>query len=174
VSSVAHHQSNGLAEAGVKIAKTLLAKSEGWTDFCRRLAARNVMISPTGCLAPATLFFGRQLRGEWPVWRPQKDAPKSGPIEMKEKRHYRRGQAVLEVGQRVRLQNPVTKRWDEQGDIMEIRPGQRSYVVQVKNGKKTIRNIKYLKVVKGHLWPTNTEEMAPSKLCPRLAFKKRY
>jgi len=47
-SSVSHHQSNGLAEAGIKVAKNLLAKSINREDFKYRLARRNATLSPDG------------------------------------------------------------------------------------------------------------------------------
>ena len=50
----------------------------------------------------------------------------------------------LEIGTEVRLQNPDTKRWDEQGAIIKKGP-HRDYFVRILNGKTRWRNRRFLR-----------------------------
>jgi hypothetical protein len=48
----------------------------------------------------------------------------------------------------VRIQNPVTKRWDSTGIIVEARNGYRSFFIKKKNGRETLRNRRYLRLIR--------------------------
>uniref|UniRef100_A0A8D8ZPP5 Uncharacterized protein K02A2.6 n=2 Tax=Cacopsylla melanoneura TaxID=428564 RepID=A0A8D8ZPP5_9HEMI len=63
-SSPYHHQSNGAAEAAVKIAKVILKKNED--PFLASLVYRNTTIPELG-KSPAELMFGRKLRDVLPM-----------------------------------------------------------------------------------------------------------
>ena len=53
----------------------------------------------------------------------------------------------LEIGQRVLIQNPQTKSWDQECQITGIRPTGRSYDVLFDNGKSSIRNRTFLRPI---------------------------
>ena len=47
---------------------------------------------------------------------------------------------TLSINQRVLVQNPITKSWDDQGIITKVRPLGRSYEVLMDSGKMFLRN----------------------------------
>jgi len=118
LSSAYYPDSNGLAEAAVKSTEYLMRKSDNYNDFLKRhLEWKNV---PTAGLrtSPAERFFGRTLKSALPRISPILK------ITQVESRHSK-----LHINQRVRIQDPISKRWDDTGTIMEIRESQRSYNV---------------------------------------------
>jgi len=155
ISSVSHHQSNGLAEAGVKIAKLLLSKSSEWNDFLYRLARRNATPSPDGRGTPSTLFYGRDLRFDLPSIRPRATQPKRKP-RVGPARSYMRKEKTFCINERVRIQSPLDKRWNTSGIITAVRPNGRSYVIKMQNGRQTIRNVRYIKAMT-HIPVKNSE-----------------
>jgi hypothetical protein len=52
----------------------------------------------------------------------------------------------FEVGTAVLLQDPISKRWDEQGNIVEVSSTGRSYLVDM-NGRLLWRNCRFLRPV---------------------------
>lgn len=52
----------------------------------------------------------------------------------------------LPIGTAVRLQNPVTKRWDVIGSVVEMRPSKRSYFIDV-DGVRMLRNRRFIKPI---------------------------
>ena len=155
-SSPYHPRSNGQAEAGVKICKHLVKKcqAKGWTNFRAVMAAYRAMPRGDG-VAPASLFFGRDLRGQLPVL-PNKD--KSSRAEMEAKREalrqakddsFNKEKTELECfekGDFVRLQHPKTHEWYGTGQIMEVLYPGRSYVIREDfTGKEVRRNRRYLR-----------------------------
>ena len=61
----------------------------------------------------------------------------------------------LEIGQRVLIQNPQTKSWDQECQITGIRPTGRSYDVLFDNGKSSIRNRTFLRPIN---WKASDDE----------------
>ena len=53
----------------------------------------------------------------------------------------------LTSGQRVLVQNPISKSWDEKGIIIEVRPDGRSYEVNMDSGKSFVRNRAFLRPI---------------------------
>ena len=149
LSSAYHPESNGHAEAAVKNMKYLLQKYDHvWKKFQPALLEwRNTPRSGSEH-SPAQLMFGRRQQTMLPMTdeaqaRSDVTLGKNShasqspqlPVEgnsqetlvlnSKEK-NYR----VLQIGEKVRIQNAVTKRWDGIGTILEIRDNNRSYLVQ--------------------------------------------
>ena len=133
ISSPHNPQSNGLAEAGVKNAKHLLMKCASAREFAyRMLEWRN---TPRACSpSPASLFFGRQLKG----FLPRLSSPFSGaklPVG-------------LRTGMRVRVQSPLSKRWDSTGTLRSPCGVGESWDITLDTGKVIRRNVRYIKPTK--------------------------
>ena len=130
--------SNGLAESAVKQAKMLLRKSDNEEDFRNRLQAwRNVPTTGSE-LSPAEKFFGRRQR----FGLPSIDVPPLSPLP-------RGGTATklpaLTVGDRVTIQDPLSKEWNVKGTIQAIRASGLSYDLERDSDGKTItRNRRFL------------------------------
>ena len=146
VSSPYHPQSNGHAEAMVKQMKNLLKKQMGnWELFKSALLEyRNVPRSDG--LSPSQKMFGRRQRTRLPVLQQA-----HGIINMKDRKvkeenqvEEEEDQKEFQVGQRVRIQDPHTNKWDSFGFIKKSFHQKRSYEIEI-DGKTFIRNRKFLK-----------------------------
>ena len=74
----------------------------------------------------------------------------------------------LSINQKVMVQNPISKSWDEKGIITGIRPNGRSYDVLLNSGKTFLRNRAFLCPIHGsskHQLP-DTKEEPPDALQP--------
>ena len=54
----------------------------------------------------------------------------------------------LSINQKVLVQNPITKSWDDQGLITKVRPLGRSYEILMDSGKTILRNRTLLRPIK--------------------------
>ena len=148
-SSPYNPQSNSLSESAVKQMKFLLKKvNENPNEFSSRLLDfRN---TPNVCgKSPAQIFFGRRLRDRLPHLPGANDLEVSNAkagannrrllMEQRENQHSTSLQP-LSVNQKVLVQNPITKSWDDQGIITSSRPHGRSYEVLMDSGKTILRN----------------------------------
>jgi hypothetical protein len=127
LSSACFPQSNGLAESAVKAAKYLLLKSENYADFENRLYDLQSIPSSGDRLSPAKKFFNRRFDTHLPTLQPYFD-----PILHVE------GRKQFKIGDHVRIQNAISKRWDATGSISEIRDIGRSYYVDRDIGRDTV------------------------------------
>jgi hypothetical protein len=118
VSSACFPQSNGLAESAVKAAKYLLLKSENYADFENKLYDLQNTPSSGDTLSPAEKLFRRRFCTHLPTLQPY-----FNPIMHVE------GRQQFKIGDRVRIQNTISKRWDETGSISNIQDSGRSYYV---------------------------------------------
>lgn len=147
VSSPYNPQSNGKAENAVKIAKNLLAKTSSTGDldneyFLRGLLEQRNTPGPKG-KSPAELVYGKFTRSFVPqlgVRLRTKNDSRAVPVRPVKGRIL----APLEKGQGVWVQNYKTKRWDQQGTVIEQRNDRRSYIVNC-NGVRVWRNRRFLK-----------------------------
>jgi hypothetical protein len=116
----------------------LLLKSESFMDFENRLYERQNMPSSGETMSPAEKNFKRAFRSHLPTlerfFNPvQKDS--------EAKIHFK-------VGDTVRIQNAVSKLWDDSGVIREVRESGRSYYIDRGSGRDIIlRNNIYLKLI---------------------------
>ena len=151
LSSAHYHESNGMAEAGVKQCKHLLGKCKGnWNEFQLALLEYRNVPNETG-YSPSQMFFGRRQRGSLPMlpWLTDMDvdAAENGAQNRRAKLNaVNPGILKPELGKgtRVTIQNEVTKRWDRTGEVMEVRESGQSYVINC-DGKSLVRNRKFLR-----------------------------
>ena len=123
-------QSNGHAEAVVKNMKYLLSNCGNFgKEFQQHLYKwRN---STTASFSPAQLSFGRKLHTTLPALDKQYRPPSHFPSKTKEKQCSIKAKAQfdqhakklppLRVGQKVHIQEPVSKKWDTIGTITNKR-----------------------------------------------------
>ena len=99
--------------------------------------------------SPAQMFFGRRLRDRLPHLPGANDLEvanaKAGADNRKllmEQRENQHGTSLqpLCINQRIMVQNPITKSWDDLGIITKVRPLGRSYEVLMDSGKTILRN----------------------------------
>ena len=148
LSSAYHHQSNGLAEAGVKVVKTLLDKCYIDREPFGEALAEYVRVPRSGCKhSPMFLFLGRQPRGRVPVTSPLTSA--EGAAADREASMPQPARQVntgnFQIGQRVLVQNMNSGKWDLKGSITGIREKGVSYFVDIDGGRVGLRNARFLR-----------------------------
>jgi hypothetical protein len=85
----------------------------------------------------AEKFFKRRFRTNLPTLDPF-----FNPDQINE------GRILFKIGDRVRIQNAVSKRWDDSGSISQIRDSGRSYYFDRDRGRDTVlRNNLFLKLI---------------------------
>ena len=148
-SSPYNPQSNGLSESAVKQMKFLMKKvNENPTEFSSRLLDFRNTPNLSG-KSPAQMFFGRRLRDRLPHLPGANDLEVANAMVGANKRKQQMEQQEnlpgtalppLSINQKVLVQNPITKSWDDHGIITSIRPLGRSYEVHMESGKIILRN----------------------------------
>ena len=152
MASAYNPSSNGLAEAAVKSVKRLLVKTmKTGEDFGLALQAfRNAPRADK--FSPCQMLLGRRQRSLLPALPSKKvhfaeaEEARRKTRESTKKYHDRTARALppLEVGSRVRLQHPISLKWDTTGTVKEVRESGRSYIVE-SEGKAYTRNRKALR-----------------------------
>ena len=130
-------QSNGHAESAVKSVKSLVAKSAESGDidsdeFCKGLLEWLNTPKAAG-LSPAKILYGHPLRFIIPaklcsykqIWKEKFDKWDSNVVvsKRKQKNRYDCGAKALnqfQIGQKIRIQDPNSKKWDRVGYIVGI------------------------------------------------------
>jgi len=151
-------QANGHAEACVKAMKSLVKKTSPGRRLDRSSFLQGILEwrnTPKQCgLSPAQMLMGRMLRSTLPCISPLLD-PKGGDeikLGLEESRekaaahHDSRTKTLppLKIGERVWIQDHVSKRWTHQGQIKNMRPN-RGYLIELENGKTWWRNRRFLR-----------------------------
>ncbi|MEL6802194.1 MAG: DDE-type integrase/transposase/recombinase [Bacteroidota bacterium] len=168
VSSPYYPQSNGRAELGVKTAKRMLREhtnSDGSLDndeVAMALLQYHNTPMQQGCMSPAQLLFGRSLPDFLPVsprmyqlhpyWAElsRKNQASRRAHQIKTAKRYNlatRKLPTLQAGQKVAVQNHVSKRWDRRGVILKVLPHRKYQLRLDDTGNTTFRNRRYLKHV---------------------------
>ena len=146
--------SNGLAEAAVKSVKYLIMKTANPTEFEKALLEfRNT--PRTDKTSPSQLFFGRRQRTavpslqecRQPVDQDQAMDRKRATQHAAETANHGVTLADLEVGTPVRVQNPMTRRWDHTGTIIPTNPSGRSHHIRLDDDTVVRRNRRYIKPI---------------------------
>ena len=154
-------QSNGHAEAAVKSVKMLVAKTchGGDTDsdqFCEGLLELRNTPRADG-RSPAQVVFGHPLRStlpasrrsfapEWQTAAANCDAKAAEIQDATEVYYNQRAKLLppLKIGTQVRLQDPVTKKWDRVGTVVGI-GNRRDFHVKMPSGAVFWRNRRFLR-----------------------------
>ena len=157
LSSAHHHESNGHAEVAVREMKHLLEKTKSFRKFREALLEWRNTPRFDG-LSPSQWLFGRRQRTETPALPKAYERitdetiseHESGRKEKMEKEKNRVDQhskklANLYNGDKIIIQNPITKRWDTKGTVIEKRKNGRSYLVKA-NGRYYTRNRIFLRI----------------------------
>ena len=156
ITSPHHPQSNGHAEAAVKALKHLIQKvapngNIRCEDFDRGLLEMRNMPNKTG-RSPAQILYGHPLRtcvpahpeAFKPEWQPDTEECDRRAAQLNEESQARynkraRPLPVLSIDQSVRIQDPVSKKWNRTGKVV-ARPRPRQYDVCLSNGRTLKRN----------------------------------
>ena len=140
-SSPYNPRSNGLAESAVKQAKLLLQKSKSTSEFDLALVAWQNTPSANDTLSPAQKFYNRRPRNPlFPSY-----SKLSSPVPPRGTERTRL--PALSLGDKVRLQNPLTKRWETEGVISAINPSGHSYDILMPDGDIFTRGRRLLKKI---------------------------
>ena len=153
-----HPEANGRSEAAVKAMKALLRHTGDITseEFHRGLLEwRNT--PKEGGRSPAMIIFGCQQRSIVPcppTSLERTKSPEDVNYEEKERQVKERRRVSFdlrtkelkpfEVGDRVRIQHPSTKRWADKGKVIRVLK-RRRYVVLLDDGRVQHRNRKFIR-----------------------------
>ena len=163
-SSPHYSQSNGKVEATVKSMKKLIASS--WTGrsvdvdkLCRALLQYRNTPSRRDNKSPAYKLFGhpiqdsvpahrRSFAGEWQSVTENVTSEHKATKSLEQSENYYNRNAHhlsdIVVGNRVAIQNHVTKAWDIYGVVTEVNAN-RKYHVRTNSGRVLVRNRRFLK-----------------------------
>ena len=153
-------QSNGHAESAVKAVKKLIATTTVRGDLDDENFQRGLLeyrnTPRVGGLSPAQILFGHPLRSampahrksfakEWQQTADDYDARCSQSHAHVEQRYNEHSHALppLRLSTHVRVQNPISKRWDRQGIIIGI-----NYHVKLPSGRVYWRNRRFLRTTR--------------------------
>lgn len=152
-SSPYHPESNGHAEAAVKAVKHLLKKCrELDEDFATALFEWRNVPRQDG-FSPAAMFFGHRQRGLLPTLPVRPINQDHAISSRKESRRYAKDRfdsrasilPNLAIGDRVLLQDPVSKTWTMKGTVVSTLPSGRTYEIETDDAGKKIRNRRFLR-----------------------------
>jgi hypothetical protein len=158
-------RSNGVAEAAVKEMKKLIranlttsANIDTQSLLAGLIMFRNTPRNPTN-KSPAELLFGRQIRDSLPCPRdmllPQYRYHSEERLynhEIARQKGPSRELPLLNPRASVRIQNPITKKWDNTGEVLDFGLNRREYLIRT--GDKIIRrNRHFLKEYEAEATP---------------------
>ena len=166
-SSAYYPESNGLAEAGVKQMKKLIAAENNDRTDLQSLVLLYRNSPSTSGYSPAQLFFGRSLKTSLP------SAPfqfldfdmdeavnaRQDAYDLRREYHdqHRAALPPLCKGDPVLVQNPISNAWDSTG-IEAVRASGNSYDVLLNGGRITSRNRKFLRPIRSESNPLDHAE----------------
>jgi hypothetical protein len=153
-SSPYNSQSNGLAESGVKNVKYLLDKClQTGEDY--KTALHEWRNCPrTNGTSPSEAFLGRQVRGKLPhIGLSKFNGERFQEVRRKENENVKERYdskayelPPLQIGNKVRIQDPVSKEWTKIGTIVSIHENGRSYELLTEEGKECRRNRRFIRL----------------------------
>jgi len=161
-SSPRYPQSNGKAEATVKSMKNLISaayarNSVNWDKLSRSLLLYRNTPSRKDGLSPAQKLLGQPVQDHLPAHR-RSFAPewqqsstdtdqKADNTQQMEQMYYdqhAKELTKLHIGNRVAVQNPISKMWDIYGTVVALGPHRR-YFVKTHSGRVLVRNRRFLR-----------------------------
>ena len=179
-SSPTYAQSNGHAEAAVKAVKALVLKAAPSGDlaneeFCQGLLELRNTSGANG-FSPAEVVFGRQLRSLVPAHRSSFQPKWTAAMEARNRQAIVDADAKerydqhayplrpLKLGDLVRVQDSISKRWERLGTIVGVGKF-RDYRVKSASGAVMWRNRRFIRLS----CPPTTEQAAAAALPPSAA-----
>ena len=140
-SSPEHHQSNGKAEVGVKITKTMMCKAlrDGNDQYAALLELRNTPRQDTG-ISPAEFMFGKNTRSLLPSTGTKHNPSKKQVMMKRAKRrlairsNYNKGARDLTPSQPVYYQYKEGRRPGWRRDTVRTEHSERSYIIDRRDG----------------------------------------
>ena len=121
-SSPYNPESNGGAESAVKMVKEIL-KREGKNGLQTGLLSLNTTVKQGMDGSPMDLFIGREVKSMIPGQRDRRITKEEIEMQRREiqerlqSKKRRKAREILEVGDKVAIQDPITKKWSQQGKI---------------------------------------------------------
>ena len=169
-------QSNGHAEAAVKTVKHLIGKTttNGSIDDERMYRGLLELRNTPGAdgRSPAQIVFGHPIRSWVPAhrnafaseWQHQADEcdAKAAQDRLQREQHYNLSAHTLtplKIGANIRLQDPISKRWDKVGIIVGV-GYKRDYHIKLPSGRVLWRNRRFLRIA--HT-PSSTDGSSPAE-----------
>ncbi len=169
LSSPYNPRSNGLAESAVKATKALLLKCLKTKEDYKSALFEYRNCPRADGFSPSQMFIGRRQKGCLPAL-----TSAYSPIDMKDAEQARmetkRKAAAqlnshahplkeLSIGQKVRVQHPLSKKWNVMGEVIDKMEHRPTYTIQT-DTKTLKRNRRYLRPIKGEhmIEDTGTEE----------------
>ena len=164
-------QSNGLAEAAVKNAKYLVIKCLKTNETFEVALSEFRRMPRKDGFSPSQLMFGYTQRGLLPRVSQKrvdmKEAQQSKDhITLETKKFFDRHSnklPALQVGNKVRVQHPVSKRWDKNAEIVAVHDNLRSYEIKFDNGKISRRNRRFLRLQSSQVRTDQPVQQNPEK-----------
>ena len=121
-SSPYNPESNGGSESAVKVVKEIV-KREGKRGLQTGLLSLNTTVKQGMDGSPMDLFIGRQVKNMIPGQRDRRITKEEIEMQRREiqerlqSKKRRKAREILEVGDKVAIQDPITKKWSQQGKI---------------------------------------------------------
>ena len=154
-SSPHYSQSNGHAESAVKDVKGLLQKIGTMNDTFREALQEWRNTPRSDGYSPAQMFLGRRQRTSLPTLPSamvpiNHDDAQQARSKARDERKVRFDQNAtalkpISIGQKVRVQDPKSKRWTLIGQAIKSYHNGRSYVVRLSEGGEYTRNRRYIR-----------------------------
>lgn len=147
-------QANGKVERYVGVIKNTLQKThERGDDVSLALLCLRTTPQAGGLSSPANMMFGnRKVKSNLPsIQILEKDEEVLSKMESKQQLHQARYDAhsrplpELQPGQSVRIQHPISKKWDPAIMRRQCEENPRSYIVETETGGQYRRNRKHIR-----------------------------
>ena len=175
ITSSPYHQSGNAAEIAVGVVKNLIKKCKNWDSFKNALIAYRDAPLNGKKYSPSELYLGRELRTSLPVIPGSKltlaeaAQMRLSDIANENKEQRKKGIPLkqLQIGQIVRVQDPITKLWDIEAKIVAIRDNNRSYVLfRYDTNTNIVRNRKFIKIWRGKAAESSDKPTAENSVNP--------
>ena len=147
MSAPKYPQSNGLAEAAVKVLKHLLATATqngnlNSDEFHRGLIELRNTPRANG-RSPSEIVFGHSMRSCIPVYRSKNTVSSEVGTSVKKQEANARSLPQIPIQEEVWLQDRETGRWNTTGVV--IKASGRNYLLQLPNGRVLWRNRRHIR-----------------------------
>lgn len=177
VSSSYYSESNGHAEAAIKVLKSFAKKAKNDDELQNMILEYNSCPLGNGALSPMESMFGYRKKSNLPMFRHQAlkipdevlQASEERKIRYREKsafyknRHSRKiPRSVIPVGTPVFIYSKISNNWDMRGTVVSHGKNPRSYKVVGTTGGTYWKNRKFLREDKTQNFSNNSDKTVNS------------